>query len=78
VNIFVTWACLGTATTAVDLTMTWRRVAGRCGEPARARHAAMAGRYGSLRNAVLLGTALDFLVPPLALAGCAVSWLRDR
>jgi hypothetical protein len=48
------------------------------GERNRLECLAAVNRVGGLRNLILLGLALDFLLPPIAIAGCLVAYARKR
>lgn len=72
------WIGAGIVASAVDIWTVRRRLSGKMGERNRLECLAAVNRVGGLRNLILLGLALDFLLPPIAIAGCLVAYARKR
>jgi hypothetical protein len=48
------------------------------GERSRLEYLATVNRVGGRRNLILLGLALDWLLPPVAIAACLIAHARKR
>ena len=73
------WFFLGVFMAVIDHTLYFRKISGAMGERVRAYYREAADRLpGGVYTTVAIGSVLDIMLPPVALAAILYTWPRDR